>query len=334
MILPTTAKTQEAMQVLFKTNELKLELVKKHNHIWRIFLNKDVYYLKLFSKDWYKNDEGCSFCVRHEASMIALLQKNELATAELIQADETQENPLNWPFIITKAIEGAAIPDVLTRVFEHDFEQIMFVLGDYLRRTHAVLFNHAGYISDLAGPSHAPNENAWQHPIWTFSAFQKSAYGVWQDDAASCKNELLSSVRSYATSHETLLKLSYQQPRLIHGDAHPAQFFIKQVQSKWQVSGVLDFEVGSAGNPLADWSTLLLCLSGQHSSNQLWWQALFEGYQQTPSFELLKLFLLSKTPYEYKYLGGHYWPQERSEQLEHILRAKNWFELFALSESN
>lgn len=304
----------------------------QHNHVYRIQTADTDAYLKIFTKDWYgDNIAKTGFCVDHEASAWRTLAEAGLNVPQVLVADTTCDNPLERPYLLTRAMRGRPLTDLLA---EHandpaQFAALIRAVGAYLRVMHNITFPYPGYISSrpLVAP---PNPDGWQHTIWTFTSWKQKAESIWNADRQTRDASLMDEIQAFYATHAADLERAYQPPRFTHGDCHAHQFFLDQIDGEWTVTGVLDMEVASAGDPGADFMQFNLEMAARCPVESRWWEALFGGYGETPDFALIKLRMLAIDPALY----GWIWPGERSTILAHVLNANDWQSLYQVEKLN
>jgi aminoglycoside phosphotransferase len=302
-------------------------LVKRTNHVYRLEGGTETFFLKLYTKDWYGEPASTGFCVDHEASAWRTLTAHGLTTPEVVLEAQDNDNPLQRPFLLTRALPGKPLTDLLHQAGPVEFQELLERVGEYLRRMHSIRFPFSGYITS-AGLNAPPAPERWQHFIWTFTQFTQEARSVWKEDQAVVPVALGQRIEAFFAQYAPQLEAIYQIPRFTHGDCHPHQFFLYRVNDSWRVSGLVDMEVASAGDTGADWVKMVLELAGTFSSATAWWKSLFTGYGEELDFELLKLRLLAAGHINYTCLGERSWPGTRAQILAHVLEASSWGELF------
>ena len=309
-------------------NELpKVNLIKQSNHVYQIDLTDVTLYLKTYTKDWYGDDVAqTGYCVDHEFAAWKLLQNANLQVPEVIIRDTSCDNPLEMPFIVTKALQGASLTRLNLITDTTRATSILHAVGDYLRRMHTITFPNPGYITS-AGLLNPPAPTEWQHRIWTFEAFEKDVQNVWAIDSKKVPSSVLKAVQDFVDKHKSRFQQAYNPPRFVHGDCHAGQFFLYEENSQWYVSGVLDMEVASAGDCEADFFQFCLEMAAYMPAETRWWQAVFDGYGKEPNFDLLKMRMLTNFHQSYAWI----WAGTRSEILQHILTADSWHNLFDIS---
>jgi hypothetical protein len=96
----------------------------------------------------------------------------------------------------------------------------------------------------------------------------------------------------------------------------------------WRVTGFVDMEVASAGDPITDLVTFAIEMAAHFPVSSRWWEPLFVGYGRTPDFWRFKLRLLARHEASLKCHGEARWPGTREENLRDLLAAEGWVALF------
>ena len=315
------AQQLEALAVKAELGAIQsAELVKRRNDVWRIQADSGTFFLKAYTKDWYGDDlVATSGCVVHELAAYQILETYGLPIPVLRWGD-LNGDVVNRPALLLSALPGLPLTEALAK-FPEDAAELLWQVGTFLRQMHTVTFLYPGYLMTLAGPVNAPELEAWHHPLWTLERMEQVAL-------ETLKEALPEALRQQLTRQFAGLALAlapaYNPPRFTHGDCHASQFFLSHGLQGWQVTGVLDLEVASAGAAEADFVQLALEL--RHGAADLaWWTPLFEGYGQPPDFERLRLWLLAASRASWEAHGPVAWPAP----LIHTLAARTWADLFA-----
>lgn len=307
---------------------LEVTLFKTNNHVFRIRTGDMTYYLKTHTRDWYsENGKETGHVVLREATAWQIIEKIGLATPRVVAIDNTTDNVIGIPFIITEELLGESLTELLTRLSRADAYSAIRCVGAYLKKMHSISFGHSGYLP----PQEPVISSQWHHRIWSYHGFQS-----WADrEQETAKKELshgsFSDVLRYINEWQHKLRKVYKHPRFVHGDCRANQFYLFQRGREWNVSGVLDMEVASAGDCDEDFMKFCAEMSRRFDVETKWWEPLFDGYEEEPDFNLLKLRYLASgqlelSPFAYKEVAG-----VRELVVQHLLRAKNWLELFDLS---
>jgi len=98
-----------------------------------------------------------------------------------------------------------------------------------------------------------------------------------------------------------------------------------QEHGNWSISGIVDMEVASAGDPYSDLVSLCAGLAQRLPAAERWWIPLFMGYGSEPDINLVRLYMLvGWYPYQ-----ADVWPGVGENAFRHLLQAENWETLFS-----
>ena len=303
--------------------------ISEQNHVWRLQQESGAFYLKTYTKDWYGDDPAATgFCVMHEVAAWSSLRRAGLSVPVVARAEEGRDNPFGRPFLLTGELRGEPLTDILTR--ERTFEPLE-AIGRYLGRAHDITFDYSGYIT-VTGPDALLREGSWQHRCWSSEQRQRDAFSTLSQTRAHLSSTVTGRLEPLLEVMVATLAAAYHPPRFVHGDCHAHQFFLCQERGVWEVSGVIDMEVSSAGDSGEDFLHLFSELATILPSATRWWEAFFAGYGRTPSFEQMRLRFLGTTPAEYLWLAGRGWPETWESIVTHFLDATTWTGLLTLPE--
>ncbi len=146
---------------------ISVERIKECNDVDRITTSDGVFYCKTYTKSWYGRPEDNSYPVRHEAGAYSVLEAHGLPVPEVVRAELNVANPLGRPYLLLRALEGITIGQALRQ--GRDVAPMLSAAGEYLRRMHAIVFRHPGYVVSVDGPDKEPDPNDWRHGHWVSS---------------------------------------------------------------------------------------------------------------------------------------------------------------------
>ena len=319
---------QDLLRLAGLAGPARATLIHRHNHVYRITAGREILFLKTYTKDWYGDDvAGTGYCVAHEASAWTVLARHGLAVPEVLPACCDNVNPLGRPCLLTRGLPGRSLPTLLAAADASTFRLLLETTGAYLRRMHTITFAYPGYIVG-DGPAAPPAAGAWQHPIWSAAATQRAALAMLERDRPRLSPVLATNLAHLFAGMDTALAGAFAPPRFTHGDCHAGGFFLAPAGG-WAVTGVVDMEVASAGDPVADLLKMALELAARFPAATRWWEPLFAGYGQAPDFAAFQLRLLGRDATELRAPGPGAWPGSRQAVLSSILAARDWQELFA-----
>ncbi|GHO88629.1 phosphotransferase family protein [Dictyobacter formicarum] len=321
-------QAEALMGLLDLHGPLQITQVREQNHTYRITCQQQTFYLKLHTKDWYPPDEGqTGYSVRHEVSAWNILARHDLATPEIVLAGFDHNNPLGHAYILTREVPGILMNELLGEASRQEIAQILYTVGNYLRRMHEITFAYPGYLLLEDGPTAPPDEQGWQHFTWTLQARRQVIHQWIQQHQDELTPSLLSQLDGLIQQLPELLAPAYTPPRFTQGDFKIDQIIIAQQDGSWAVAASLDMEVASAGDCISDLVSLCVSLAQVLSPTLRWWEPLFAGYGQEPDFAAFRLRLLGGWyPYQ-----PHIWPGIGENGFAHLLQAQDWQTLFSHS---
>ena len=193
--------------------------IKTKNDTYRIICGDDVFFLKTYTKVWYGDDiAGTGYCVNHEATAWAILLENGLPAPEVVLQSTTCDNPLQRPFLMTRALPGRSFTNWLKKVDKVGFDNLLRTVGDYLRQMHDITFAFPGYLSTLAGPEKPPSPSDWQHRCWTADERQRHALKNLDLLKMLLSENVTQQVKDKLATMSERLSGAYQPPKYTHGD--------------------------------------------------------------------------------------------------------------------
>lgn len=315
--MEVTLSSQQAQDILALAHikqSVSVKLLKKHNHVFELKAGDEVFYVKTYTKDWYRDlDEGA---VRHEAAGYAALSSRGIPAVPVLLVRADCDNPLRRPFLLTKQLRGRPLTELLRESKPDDFKALLRATGSCLRRYHDIVFRFPGYIGHPDGPQEPPAKDGWLHFYCSAERMQNECLAWLEVARPKLSPALADQLREILSTMKVALAPAFSPPRFIQGDCHAHQFFLFQEHGGWHVSGSIDMEVASAGAPLCDLLKFNHEMMEEFSAKTRWWEPLFEGYGGEPDFAQFRLMLL----------GDPSGPREQSSI--RILAATNWEQLF------
>jgi aminoglycoside phosphotransferase (APT) family kinase protein len=306
-----------------------VSVIHKFNHVYQLQAGRQVFYLKTHTKAWYRgNLQAPANCVRHEQCAWDILARHGVPAPEVVLGATESANEFGRPFIITRGLTGAPLTALLGNASEAEQRQLLVATGDYLRRMHAITFTHPGYLMLTDGPAVPPSNQDWQHRSWTPQARQRNALSLLASQGSELPPALGDRLHQLFASMAERLEANWAPPRFVHGDCHAHQIFVDAGGDAPQVTGVVDMEVASAGDPIEDVLKFSLELAPILPAGTRWWQALFEGYGQEPDYRLFQLRLLACSPEEFACVRPAAAARPWAEMVQLVLAANTWQDLF------
>ncbi|HEY9294573.1 MAG TPA: aminoglycoside phosphotransferase family protein [Microlunatus sp.] len=305
-----------------------VDLLRTHNHTWQVTADDASYFVKAHTKDWYDSRPASSIPVRHELTGHRILRAAGLAGPMVIAYSTDTDNPLGWPYLVTRQLPGAPLVDLLSTLPAEPDDRVLTSVGRYLASMHRLTYDQPGYL--IGGPPAAPDPAQWIHWLSRPERFLLYFFETLTADAANVGVATRDAAAGLLERTLPRLRSAYEPLRFVHGDCHANVFYLDQVQADWRVSGVLDMENCSAGSPPFDFAKLFIELAGRIAARHAWWQPLFRGYGHQPDFDLIRVLLVGHAHINYSCLGRSLWPANREDLINHILAARTWSELFDL----
>ena len=96
------------------------------------------------------------------------------------------------------------------------------------------------------------------------------------------------------------------------------------------MSGVVDLEVASAGDPVEDLIKFAIEMAAMRPSVPRWWEMLFAGYGGAPDFGRFRLRWLGAEGVEFWCQG---WEGARADMIASFLAADTWADLFTAGDA-
>jgi Phosphotransferase enzyme family len=194
---------------------------------------------------------------------------------------------------------------------------------------HAISFTHPDYLMRTEGPAAPPTDQDWQHRNWTPQARQWNALALLAARGSELTPALGDRLHELFASMAARLEANWTAPRFVRGDCHAHQVFVDAGGAATEVTGVVDMEVASSGDPIEDLLKFSLELAPILPARTRWWQALFDGYGQEPDYELFQLRMLGCSPEEFACVRPAVAARPWAEVVQHVLAADTWQALFA-----
>lgn len=309
-----------------RTGEVRdVRFLRPENHSWRVVAGGSAYYVKAHTKDWYAATPASSFPVRHEVTGYRLLREAGLPTADVVGYSTSTENPLGWPHLITRELEGAPLVELLRALAPEEAGAALRAAGAYLAEMHSLTYQHPGYLID--GPPARPRPNQWLHWLSRLERFLLHFFENMAADSASVDLATRDAAASLLERTLPRLREAYRPLRFVHGDCHASVFFLTAQDQRWRVSGILDMENCSAGAPLFDLAKFALEMAANFGAHVRWWEPLFQAYGAEPDFDVFRMVLVGHAHINFV-CGERVWPGTRADILGHLLTARTWEEMF------
>lgn len=179
-----------------------------------IFFVDDNYVIKIFMpfRDNYN---------RELASLEFARNKTSIETPEILHAGNIE----NFSYIVMTKMAGVSMRDVWQGIDERNKIEIAARLGVVMRELHS---------HDAPLESNALNRN-WQEFI-----NHQARTTIERQTKAGARAEWLESLPDYLYRVPELLLSNHKQV-FLHGDIHPMNLLLKEINGRWKLSGLFDF---------------------------------------------------------------------------------------------
>lgn len=298
--------------------------VHTRNHVWRVITGDSVYFVKAHTKDWYDHAPASGRPVRNELSGHRILRAAGLPAAEVIAYELSRDNPLRWPYLIMRELAGRPLIELLAGRNAEEAVGSLAAVGRYLATMHSLTYEHPGPLID--GPPGPPDPDQWLHWLSRLERFLLYFFEnlITDDDISLSTKDAAAGLLARVLPQ---LRDSYVPLRFVHGDCHANTFFLI-FDDGWHVSGLVDMENCSAGNPLFDFAKFMIEMAGRFGACGQWWEPLFDGYGSEPDIDLLRTIMIGHAHINFTWLGPHAWAGGREAILRRLLAARSWQQLF------
>lgn len=286
------------------------------------------FFLKAPTKSSYPldSDRGPALAVRHETAAWECLRRHGLAIPEVIAADESTDNALGWPYVVSRGLTGLPAGPLVEAAGLVRAGAVLEALGDYLRRMHAISFRDAGYVMTADGPDQPLDAREWDHACHSADGWQRSALRGLESRGLS--EDVRSEVERRCSVMAEQIRWEFEPPRFTQGDSRASHYFV-DLRGGAHVTGVVDMEVASSGDPVYDLILIAIELMARLDARTRWWEPFFAGYGDAPDLERFRLGLLATDEPNFKAHGPERWPATLEQTYRALIAASTWDELFS-----
>lgn len=216
-----------------------------------------------------------------------------------------------YRYSIMTRLPGEPLAQCERRMTETELLAVWRQIGTQMRHIHGIPMEGFGAAATGQLAGRVDRNRDYMDAIWRDKIAQFRKLGG--DPALALAME-----RSW--SDRSALLDFCQAPRLCHYDIHPGNLLAERANHGWKLSGVLDFELAFAGDPLLD---LAKCAHFARAGSGARWRGLIEGYgaiENSKWEETIELYRL--------YLALEYWdwiaflgrPQDERDDVAASLR--------------
>jgi hygromycin-B 7''-O-kinase len=158
---------------------------------------------------------------RERAALEFAHGKLSIETPEVVETGELE----GWPYLLMTHLAGVPMREVWPTMAMRERLEIVRRLGTGLRELHS----HA-----------APLAQAALNRDWDEFIKQQASASVERQRSCGANPQWLESLPSYIAARMKLLPTGFR-PVMLHGDVHPGNVLLKEVNGRWQVAGLFDF---------------------------------------------------------------------------------------------
>jgi Ser/Thr protein kinase RdoA (MazF antagonist) len=229
----------------------------------------------------FSNNKEPECGLKKEIRVHKILQKLGIPVPRVILHDESKKR-VPFEFVILSKLEGMDLDKILKKLSRKEQEEIMEKVGELLGRIHTIKFNKLGFILPKGIKEKA-----------AFSLKLEGKQAIMEPGIKTVLAEFLEDLGTLASfdviNPKFLLKLSeyllenknfariYEKPTLNHGDFYDQNIKVKKIDGKWQITGLIDFEL--AASRMKEYDFIKLKRNGFLESGYLK-DALLQGYKK------------------------------------------------------
>lgn len=160
-----------------------------------------------------------------------------------------KERPdFHYPYSVMEWVEGKNMRDVIMTKDEKSISECLFEAGVYLDKFRNIKFNHGGFF----------DENFNIRPFNQEEEYLPFVLNMLKDKIVieSLGENLHLAVTQLVNNNANILP-NEDEASLTHADYDPSNMLVKQVNGKWKISAILDWEFSFAGTYLLDIGMML-----------------------------------------------------------------------------
>lgn len=205
----------------------------------KILLESGAYNLRIYLKD---KDAA------YREQQIASLMRFDIPVPEtLFIGDQTQDHT-TYRYAITQFVDGIPLRDLLLTSPEETWQEVMMDVGSLLSKCRRISFPDAGFIDQ-----HLSIPNPFQ-PDDLIHFVEKCLISPEVQNALG--DSMINQIKEIFQTHRHHLP-DESDAILVHGDFDPANILVHQIDGKWQISAILDWEFAFSGSFLWDVANML-----------------------------------------------------------------------------
>lgn len=173
---------------------------------------------------------------------IGNLLKNDLPVPQIMYIGNID----NYCFSIIQFMQGIPLRDLLLSKKSYDLEAIMYEVGMFLSKIAAHKFPKTGFFNEKLEIVEELNDDSLKS--FSLSCLEHTQVKKYLD------HEMIIKIKSLL---ESLPPLDNKCANLVHADFDPANILVAEVDGKWKISAMLDWEFAYSGSWLNDVANML-----------------------------------------------------------------------------
>ena len=148
-----------------------------------------------------------------------------------------------YPYAIMEWVDGILMRDIILNKNEKAIIACSYEAGQYLNVMRQIHFSHGGFFQN--GLTILPFSNNEKYLPYVLNILKDKIV------TESLGNHLLNAVSHLVNTNASLLP-DENNANLTHADYDPANILVKQIEGKWKIAAILDWEFAFAGTYLLD----------------------------------------------------------------------------------
>lgn len=175
------------------------------------------------------------------------LVENKITVPKYLYTDD-QCTIYEHPYAIIEWIDGKLMREVILSKDEKAISECSYEAGQYLNELRKIKFNQGGFFE----------KNLKIRPFNKEEKYLPFVLNLLKDEIVreNLDTDLHSAVSNLVHTYANLLP-DEEDANLTHGDYDPANIMVVQVNGKWKIAAILDWEFFFAGTYLLDIGTML-----------------------------------------------------------------------------
>lgn len=212
----------------------------------------------------YLRDKGAAY----REMQIAGIMRFDIPIPETLFVGDQIQGSTTYRFAITQFMEGTPLRDLLLNYPEEIWRDVMLDVGTLLSEFRRLSFSQAGFFDehfDIPKPFQ-PNDLTSYIEACLSNSQVKETLG----------DAVFQQLRDIFQTHRHLLP-DESEAILVHGDFDPANILVHQIDGKWRISAILDWEFAFSGSYLWDVANMLRYAHKMPASYQ---ESFIQGLEQ------------------------------------------------------